>query len=200
MLGSIIGINRHRIGTDGSGVTTLVCLHGCSLRCKYCLNPSAWKAKEAFLTCSPKELYAQVNVDSLYFRATNGGITFGGGEPCLQYEFINEFKNLCDVSWEINIETSLNVPTRNVASLITTVNHWYVDVKDMNKKLYEAYTGGKIAPMLKNLNLLIASKANVTVRLPHIPLFNTVEDVTCSKSILQEMGIDNIDEFTYRTK
>ena len=35
----IIGINRHRLTTDGEGVTTLVAFHGCPLHCKYCLNP-----------------------------------------------------------------------------------------------------------------------------------------------------------------
>ena len=35
----IIGISRHRIATDGEGVTTLVAFHGCTLRCQYCLNP-----------------------------------------------------------------------------------------------------------------------------------------------------------------
>ena len=35
----LIGINRHRLATDGKGVTTLVAFSGCPLRCKYCLNP-----------------------------------------------------------------------------------------------------------------------------------------------------------------
>ena len=35
---AVIGISRHRLGTDGKGVTTLVALHGCPLRCKYCLR------------------------------------------------------------------------------------------------------------------------------------------------------------------
>lgn len=94
----------------------------------------------------------------------------------------------------------MNVSTQNIASLIPSVNHWYVDVKDMNEGIYEAYTGGKIALMRKNLKLLIASKANITVRLPHIPLFNTTDDVKYSKSILRKMGVTNIDEFTYKTQ
>ena len=34
---AVIGISRHRLGTDGRGITTLVAFHGCPLRCKYCL-------------------------------------------------------------------------------------------------------------------------------------------------------------------
>ena len=35
----LIGICRHRLTTDGTGVTTLVAFHGCPLHCQYCLNP-----------------------------------------------------------------------------------------------------------------------------------------------------------------
>ena len=38
-LARIIGIARHRLSTDGDGVTTLVAFHGCPLHCRYCLNP-----------------------------------------------------------------------------------------------------------------------------------------------------------------
>lgn len=37
-LARIIGIARHRLPTDGDGVTTLVAFHGCPLRCRHCLN------------------------------------------------------------------------------------------------------------------------------------------------------------------
>ena len=37
----IIGIARHRLSTDGDGVTTLVAFHGCPLHCHYCLNPQS---------------------------------------------------------------------------------------------------------------------------------------------------------------
>ena len=38
----VFAIERHRITTDGVGVTTLVGAYGCPLQCKYCLNPHAW--------------------------------------------------------------------------------------------------------------------------------------------------------------
>lgn len=198
MLAKVIGINRHRMGTDGNGITTLVCFHGCTLMCKYCINPLALKANDSeWRTYSPKELHRKVSIDDIYFRATNGGITFGGGEPCLQHEFINEFKHICNRYWKINIETSLNVPTANIASLIPTVNHWIVDVKETNESIYEAYTGGNVMLLRENLKLLIECKAAITVRLPLIPQYNTTEDVARSQNILLQMGIKNIDKFTY---
>ena len=84
----ILGVNRHRLLIDGEGVTTLVAFHGCPLHCKYCLNPQSLSDDFDFPLYSCEQLYERVKVDELYFLATRGGITFGGGEPCLRSEFI----------------------------------------------------------------------------------------------------------------
>ncbi len=75
----LIGISRHRIGVDGEGVTTLVAYHRCPLRCQYCLNPKALSPNGVWKRYTPEELYNHVKQDDLYFRATGGGMTFGGG-------------------------------------------------------------------------------------------------------------------------
>ncbi len=137
----IIGVVRHRVNTDGVGVTTLVAFHGCTLRCKYCLNPQCLKEAGDFKSVTPKELYDIVSVDSLYFLATGGGITFGGGEPALRVDFISEFRQICGSDWKINIETALNVPSENVTKLLDIVDSWIIDVKDIDSSIYRSYTG-----------------------------------------------------------
>ena len=201
-MAAIIGIGRHRIGVDGKGVTTLVALHGCPLNCKYCLNPQCHQDDVRTKLFSPAQLHDVVKKDHLYFLATGGGITFGGGEPLLHHNFIRAFKELCDKNWKINIETSLNVPTSNVVSLTPHIDHWIVDIKDMNNDVYKEYTGKENLLVKDNLEALIKCCANVTVRVPHIPNFNTPDDVVRSISELREMGFTDIDEFTYtiRTK
>lgn len=76
-----IGLCRHRIQTDGEGVTTLAAFHGCPLHCRYCLNPQCHTSPDRWLWHTPETLYQEVKQDELYFLATGGGITFGGGEP-----------------------------------------------------------------------------------------------------------------------
>lgn len=44
----VIAVSRHRIQTDGQGVTTLVCFHGCPLRCRCCLNPFSFAENTAY--------------------------------------------------------------------------------------------------------------------------------------------------------
>ena len=200
---ALIGLSRHRIGVDGTGVTTLVAFHGCPLNCKYCLNPQALSPEGVWKRFSPEELFRAVSKDDLYFRATGGGVTFGGGEPLISYKEILLFSNICmshDKKWRINIETSLNVPKRLVEMMKGVVNHWIVDIKDMNPIIYKAYTGKDIGLVIDNLQYLTKNNSKITVRVPHIPGFNTASDVEKSISSLQEMGITDIERFTYIVK
>ena len=75
---NILSIERHRINIDGNGVRTLVCFGGCPLSCKYCLNPQCHNIG-SHVSYSTVKLLNEVSVDNIYFMATNGGITFGGG-------------------------------------------------------------------------------------------------------------------------
>ena len=106
---SIIGISRLRMGTDGHGITTLVAFHGCTLHCKYCLNPICLEPKARVEKMSADEVMHEIEKDELYYIATNGGVTFGGGEPLLNSHFIKEVLKLGAKQWNITVETSLNV-------------------------------------------------------------------------------------------
>ena len=117
MTTSFIGINRHRLATDGKGVATLVAFSGCPLRCKYCLNDQCHDPERIAATLSPQQLLDQVMVDNLYFLATGGGICFGGGEPLLHSEFIHQFCTMKVAEWRISLETSLNVPQHLVKGI-----------------------------------------------------------------------------------
>lgn len=198
----IIGIARHRLSTDGDGVTTLVAFHGCPLRCRYCLNPQSLDNGDCFREYSPEELYAETRIDELYFIATNGGVTFGGGEPCLRADFIREFSELCSASWQLNLETSLNVPSVNIEALLPVVNTMIIDIKNMNPDIYRSYTGQSNDLVIDNLRLIADSgrQKDCIIRLPLIPDFNTETDRTASRSRLETLGFDNFDLFTYQIR
>ena len=134
----LIGLSRHRLSVDGEGVTTLVAFHGCPLRCHYCLNARCLRPDGILRTVTTGELAGELAVDNLYFLATGGGVTFGGGEPCLRSTFIEEFATLADPRWKINIESSLNVSTTHLRRLLPIVHQWIVDVKDCNPDIYRA--------------------------------------------------------------
>ena len=198
----IIGIRRHRINTDGKGVTTLVGFYGCPLRCRYCLNPRSFDPETQAKSLSPSELYEQVRIDELYFLASGGGVTFGGGEPLLYPEFIKQFRSLCGESWHICAETSLSVPPENVKLAAECIDTFFVDCKDPHPEVYESYTGKDNAVMLENLRYLISAvgKDRVVVRVPLIPGYNTEESRLSGIEILKGLGAENFDLFKYKTK
>lgn len=198
----IIGICRHRLSTDGDGVTTLVAFHGCPLRCSYCLNPQSLGDGIRFREYTPEELYAETRIDELYFIATNGGVTFGGGEPCLRPQFIREFRELCGPAWHLNLETSLNVPSANIDALLPVVNTLIIDIKDMNLDIYRSYTGQSNNLVIDNLRLIANAgrQRDCIVRIPLIPDYNTDADREASRRALEALGFDRFDLFTYQIR
>ena len=194
-----IAINRHRLTTDGEGVTTLVGFHGCPLHCQYCLNAQCLQADGVWCRLTPGELYSEVEIDDLYFVATGGGICFGGGEPLLRSDFIKAFAEIMNPEWKLTIETSLNVPLEKVKAIASLVQMWYVDVKDMNPDIYKAYGCKENKQVISNLQWLAANgyADKVIIRLPLIPEYNTDEDRQQSQQQLEKMGFTNFDKFNY---
>ena len=194
-----IAINRHRLTTDGEGVTTLVGFHGCPLHCQYCLNAQCLQADGVWCRLTPGELYSEVEIDDLYFVATGGGICFGGGEPLLRSDFIKAFAEIMNPEWKLTIETSLNVPLENVKAIASLVQMWYVDIKDMNPDIYKAYGCKENKQVISKLQWLAANgyADKVIIRLPLIPEYNTDEDRQQSQQQLEKMGFTNFDKFNY---
>jgi len=192
-------ISRLRMATDGEGITTLVCAWGCPLRCRYCINQFSWDEKTRIERLTAQELYDRVKLDSLYFEATGGGVTFGGGEPLLYADFFPEFRMLCGDRWKLYAETSLAVPEKNVRKAAEIMDGFIVDIKDTDPDIYRAYTGRDAGPVLENLRILagLVDPAKIRVRLPLIPDFNTEEHRKKSESLLCEMGLTDIERFDY---
>ena len=201
MTAPIITFSRLRMQLDGPGVTTLVCFHGCPLRCRYCLNPFSFAPETKRTNMSPRQLFDLVRLDELYFLSTGGGVTFGGGEPLLYPDFIQEFRTICGKELHLCAETSLNVPWDYVRQAAACLDRFYVDCKDTAPEIYRSYTGQDNDRMLENLKglLELVGPERITVRVPLIPDFNTAEDRQRSLALLTKMGIENFDCFTYRT-
>ena len=198
----IIGISRHRLSTDGDGVTTLVAFHDCPLCCRYCLNPQSLGDSDRFKEYTTHSLYDEVRIDELYFIATNGGVTFGGGEPALRPDFIQRFRELCGPSWRLTLETSLNVPQENIEALLPVVDSWIIDIKDMDADIYRQYTGKDNSRVLSNL-LLIAEAGrhkDCMIRLPLIPDYNNDADREESRKVLSALGYSKFDLFPYQIR
>lgn len=196
-----MGIDRLRFGTDGKGITSLVTFYGCPLKCHFCLNPQCHRIISNSMYLRPDEVFNRVAIDELYYLATGGGITFGGGEPLLYSDFIIDVLTLGADKWNITIETSLNIPFKQISILLPYINEIIVDIKDLNPRIYESYTQYNNNALLKNLKLLATnwSVNNVLLRIPLIKGYNTSRDVENSKKFLTSLGYSKFDIFEYKT-
>ena len=200
-LAPLMGLDRLRMGTDGNGITSLVTFYGCPLKCRFCLNPQCHREISNIKLSRPDEVYNMVAIDELYYLATGGGVTFGGGEPLLYSEFIIKILELGAKKWNVTIETSLNVPFEKIKVLLPYINEMIVDVKDVNPQIYKLYTQSSNNVVLENLKLLADSgfAEKMLVRIPLINGYNKQADIQNSKRILEDMGYSTFDFFEYKT-
>lgn len=198
---SLIGISRLRIGTDGQGITSLVAFQGCPLKCEYCLNPSCIDPYAKVKDLLPEEVMEELKKDELYYIATKGGVTFGGGEPLLNSQFIKEIMEMGAKDWNVTVETSLNVPQHHLEQLLPYIDEYIVDIKDMNPEIYERYTGKNNNLVKLNLTWLInmGLAEHILCRIPLIPGYNDENHQEKSREKLEKMGISRFDLFTYKT-
>lgn len=149
----------------------------------------------------PQEVFGRTAIDELYYLATGGGVTFGGGEPLLYSDFIIEVLSLGANKWTVTIETSLNVPYKQVRILLPYIKGLIVDIKDVNPQIYKSYTQSDNYKVLENLRLLASTgyANNVLVRIPLIKGYNTSRDVENSKNFLLSIGYSKFDIFEYKT-
>ena len=194
----LLALARLRMGTDGEGITTLVAGAGCPLHCRWCINERLLR-EAAAEQITAAQLLERVRIDNLYFCASGGGITFGGGEPLLHAEFLRQFRSLAPAQWKIRLETSLAVPAEKVLPAVEAADEFIVDCKDMNPEIYRRYTGGDQSLMVSNLRRLLdrIGAERILVRVPLIPDYNTAEDQANSVSSLKALGITRFDLFPY---
>lgn len=194
----IMGINRHRMGTDGKGISTLITFYGCPLNCKYCLNPQCKKKSTPCTYIEPKDLVNLLMVDDIYFKSTGGGIVFGGGEPLLNAEYIKEVCDLVPTKWKIRIETSLNIKWDKIELLLPYIDQWIIDIKDSNTEIYKNYTGVDNLKVYDNVLRLShkTGKEKLLIRIPKIPNYNTEKNIQESVKLYSNLG--NIDIFNYK--
>jgi pyruvate formate lyase activating enzyme len=116
---------------DGPGVRFVVFTQGCPLRCLFCHNPDTWKMNEGN-QMTATELFSQIKTYKNFIK--KGGVTFSGGEPLLQPDFIYEVIKLCKQEGiHTAIDTSGAVPLSTCKHVIEACDLVMLDIKDIDK-------------------------------------------------------------------
>ena len=160
---------------DGPGVRSVVFTEGCPLRCIYCHNPDTWERKEQSLMES-EELAERLLRFYPYIK--DGGVTFSGGEPCLQADFICEtveyLKSKKDI--HVAIDTCGEVYNSDVERLLGLSDMVLLDVKMTCEEDYKRYTGGSLERVMSFLDRLEKLNMDTWIRHVVVPEINDREE------------------------
>ena len=165
------------LGTvDGPGVRSVVFLSGCPLRCVYCHNPDTWKNEESQLTDADELARRLVR---FYSFIKKGGVTFSGGEPLLQAEFVATVAELLKKEGlHVAIDTCGAPVTPATGRLLEVADMFLLDIKMTTEEDYKRYTGGSLAATMAFLDQLEEKQKDVWIRHVVVPGINdTQEDI-----------------------
>lgn len=164
--GSINSIETFGL-VDGPGIRTVVFLNGCKLRCKYCHNPEAWTISN--FNTTPEELAKKIIRNKPYYKRNNGGVTFSGGEPLLQSDFLIEVaKILKKEDIHIALDTS-GVGNGNYEEILKYIDLVLLDIKEVTPERYKDLTGYPINESEKFIEALNKSGVKVWIRQVIVP-------------------------------
>jgi len=204
MKGTIFDIKKYAIH-DGPGIRTTVFFKGCPLNCWWCHNPEGIKGKpETFdieLKGSGYDLYKygkknvvghlvsvdevmkEILKDKIFYDQSGGGVTFSGGEPMMQIDFLTALLRKCkSATINIAVDTCGYFPLKDLKRIADLVDIVLYDIKLIDDDLHQKYAGVSNKIILDNLVKLVELGKTVTIRIPAIP------GITDSKKNLNDIA------------
>ena len=154
---------------DGPGIRFVVFMQGCPLRCKYCHNADTW-ATYGGKMYTPQEIVNEIIKYKSYMKFSGGGVTFTGGEPLLQPDFLREVFTLCKKQGiSIALDTSGFLYSERTKDVIDMVDLVLLDIKNFDPDVYKKVTSVSLEPTLKMLEHLREKNIEVWVRYVLVP-------------------------------
>jgi pyruvate formate lyase activating enzyme len=191
MKGLIFSVKRYSVH-DGPGIRVTFFMKGCPLSCSWCHNPEGISAEpetviqtnkigdREFSRTEPLGKYYSVDEileiaerERIFMTQSKGGITFSGGEPMLQFDFLLDALKACKSNgYHTAVDTSGYSSSENFRSVIPYTDLFLFDLKHMDDARHIEYTGVSNTLILENLRLIMESGKDVMVRVPVIPGYN----------------------------
>ena len=185
---------------DGPGIRFVVFMQGCKLRCKYCHNPETWETCGKCEKMTPEQLISKIVKYKNYF-GEDGGVTFSGGEPLLQPEFLLESLKLCKENGINTCIDTAGVGFGNYKEILKYVDLVILDIKAVDEKEYKELTGQPLSFFEQFLNQVQKSKNKLWLRQVIVPGLNDdVEHIQKLKTFAKKLkNIEKIELLPYKT-
>lgn len=165
---------------DGPGIRSVVFMQGCKLRCAYCHNPDTWDTGGGW-EVEAAELMGKIARYLPYFQKSGGGVTFSGGEPLLQPEFLLEMLRLCRKRGVHTAVDTAGIGLGAYEEILALTDLVILDLKHVTAEGYKGLTGIDI----RNTRPFFAAlkKSQVDLWLRHV----VVPGITDSKEHIESL-------------
>ncbi len=196
--GFVFDIKKYSLH-DGPGIRTTVFLKGCPLSCWWCHNPESQLAEPEreerpgqgrdFITegengeyyigkrINSTDVMREVEKDIIFYDESGGGVTFSGGEPLSQPEFLRELLEMSRTRHiHRAVDTSGYAEPGDLEKIIPLTDLFLFDIKLVDDNLHRQYTGVSNELIFKNLHRLMDQKRDVIIRFPVIPGITDTQD------------------------
>jgi pyruvate formate lyase activating enzyme len=191
MNGLIFSVKRYSIH-DGPGIRVTFFMKGCPLRCLWCHNPEGISPfpenvlqtkkignkefssnEEVGRFYSVGDILDILEKERVFIEQSKGGVTFSGGEPMMQTEFLLETLKACKANgYHTSVDTSGYSLAKNYESIIPFTDLFLFDMKHLDDARHTEFTGVSNLGILDNYRLLLASGKDIMLRVPVIPGYN----------------------------
>lgn len=190
----IFNIKRFAVN-DGPGIRTSIFFKGCPLKCLWCHNPESQSSdiqqilktyrisdrvfnekENVGYHISPKMLLHEILKDQIFFDESHGGVTFTGGEPLMQADFLLDILKKCKKN-KIHtcIDTCGHCNSSKLREIANYTDLFLYDLKHLDNALHNKYTGVGNNIILNNLKMLIEMGKKIVIRFPLIEGMNDSE-------------------------
>lgn len=167
------------------------------IRCGECARTCPALAHESIgASWDTPKVMAEIEKEIPFFEDGNGGVTFSGGEPLAQPDFLEALLVRCgELDLHRAVDTSGFAPRETVERIMPHADLFLYDIKHMDDARHKAATGVGNTQILSNARLLAESRARLQLRLPLIPGINDDESnihetARFARSLPDVTGID----------
>lgn len=186
---------------DGPGIRIVIFMQGCPLRCLFCHNPETWNNKSKNKMRS-KQIVDEIRKYRPYIEM-GGGVTFSGGEPLYQSEFLLDILKLCKKSGiHTCIDTSgTGYDKKYLDDILKYTDLVILDIKAIDKDNYKKITGKDITQFDYFISKLIEHNKKIWLRQVIIPKINDNEEyiLNLKKYIKKFKNVEKIELLPYHT-
>ncbi len=144
------------------------------IRCGACVERCPSQARQMVgRRITAGDVVGEAMKDRIFYDDSGGGVTFSGGEPLAQPQFLAELLRACRArGLHTAVDTCGFAPRRDLLAIAALADLFLYDLKALDPHRHRQGVGQSNALIVENLQALGRVHGNVWVRVPVVPGFN----------------------------